>query len=265
LKEARAKRDEARKLVEVGIVPLSPKNSSILEEQSQKITFSSISSEWFDLRRKEDRDAKTIDRTESRIRRFILPFIGNMEMDSINAPLLLNIFRRIESKGVYETAHRVLNTCGQIFRYAILKGDATRDPTSDLRGALLTPKANHFATITDPKEITSLLLACGDYEGSEVVRIALLLLPLVFVRPGELRHMEWTEVDFNNRRWTIPSDKMKAKRIHIVPLSEQALELLYQLYKLTGHGRYAFTSLRTPAGNRPISDNTINAALRRLG
>jgi integrase len=265
LKEARIKRDEARKLVEAGIKPASPNKAGLGDEASPKITFASIAKEWFDLRRKEDRDAKTIDRTESRIRRFILPFIGQMEMDAINAPLLLNVFRRIESKGVIETAHRTLNTCGQIFRYAILKGDATRDPTADLRGALLAPKENHFATITNPKEITLLLHACDGYVGSEMVCIALALLPMIFVRPGELRHMEWSEIDFENKRWTIPPEKMKMKRMHIVPLSKQALELLRQLFKFTGHGRYAFPSVRTPAGDRPMSDNTINAALRRLG
>ncbi|MDR3278898.1 MAG: site-specific integrase [Synergistaceae bacterium] len=186
-------------------------------------------------------------------------------MDSINAPLLLNVFRRIEGKGVYETAHRTLNTCSQVFRYAIIKGDATRDPTADLRGALITPGENHFATITNPKEIAALLRACDGYDGSEMVRTALLLLPMVFVRPGELRHMEWTEVDFDNARWTIPAEKMKAKRIHVVPLSKQALELLQRLFKYTGNVRYAFPSIRTPAGNKSMSDNTINAALRRLG
>ena len=265
LKEARVRRDEARKLVEVGIKPLSPKEAALLEAKSKKTDFSSIAEEWFELRRKENKDPKTIDRDESRIRRFILPFVGHMEMDTINAPLLLNVFRRIESKGIYETAHRTLNTCGQIFRYAIIKGEATRDSTADLRWALLTPKENHFATITNPKEIASLLRAFDGYLGSEVVRIALFLLPLVFVRPGELRRMEWAEIDFDNRRWTIPADKMKAKRVHIVPLSNQALELLQGLFRLTGKGRFAFPSIRTPAGNSPMSDNTINAALRRLG
>jgi integrase len=265
LKEARSKRDEVRKLVESGIKPVTLKGNTLQEENSSITTFASVSKEWFDLRRKEDRDAKTIDRTESRIRRFILPFIGHMEMDAINAPLLLNVFRRIESKGVYETAHRTLNTCGQIFRYAIVKGDTLRDPTSDLRGALLIPKENHYSTITNPKEIASLLSACEGYLGSDIVRIALSLLPLVFVRPGELRHMEWTEVDFDSRRWTIPDHKMKSRRIHIVPLSQQALDLLRELLKFSGRGRYAFPSVRTPAGDRPMSDNTINAALRRLG
>jgi integrase len=265
LKEARAKRDEARKLVESGKKPPTPKEIAIQAESEKKNTFSSLAKEWFELRVKEGRDPKTVARDESRVHRLILPFVGHMEMGEISAPLLLNVFRRIENKGILETAHRTLNTCGQIFRYAIVKGDALRDPTADLRGALLTPKENHYPTITDPKEIGALLRACDGYLGSEVVRIALLLLAYVFLRPGELRRMEWAEVDFDRYRWTIPAEKMKAKRIHIVPLSNQAYDLLRQLHKLTGNGRYGFPSFRTHTGNSPMSDNTINGALRRLG
>jgi integrase len=145
----------------------------------------------------------------------------------------------------------------QIFRYAVITGRASRDrdPSSDLKGALLSVKARHFSTVTKPKDIGPLLLACEGYQGSEVVRIGLLISALTFVRPGELRQMEWTEVDFDNAEWRIAAEKMKMQRPHIVPLSTQAMELLKRLHDITGHGRYAFPSYRTPAGDRAMSNN----------
>jgi integrase len=265
LKEARSARDEARKQVAVGIKPKSPKQIQEEEIAVRKITFEDVAMEWLELRKKENRSEKTTKQTESRLKRYVFPFLGRMSPDEIQAPLLLNVIRRIEAMGIIEMAHRVLGVCGQIFRYAIITGNATRDPSADLKGALITRQVKHFATITEPKAIGRLLLACEDYSGSEVVKTALRLSPLFFVRPGELRKMEWSEVDLEAARWTIPEHKMKMRRIHIVPLSRQVLEILNGLFKITGHGRFAFPSFRTPAGDRPMSDNTVNAALRRLG
>jgi integrase len=265
LKEAREARDAARKQVSVGVKPKSPRQIQEDEIAARKITFEDVAMEWLELRKKEQRSEKTTKQTESRLKRYVFPFLGRMSPDEIQAPLLLNVIRRIETMGIIEMAHRVLGVCGQIFRYAIITGNATRDPSADLKGALITRQVKHFATITEPKAIGKLLLDCEDYSGSEVVKIALRLSPLVFVRPGELRKMEWNEVNFETERWTIPENKMKMRRTHIVPLSRQALEILKDLFKITGHGRYAFPSYRTPAGDRPMSDNTVNAALRRLG
>jgi integrase len=265
LKDARAMRDDARKLIVLGIRPESPKQANSNELTQPQNTFANIAQEWLAHRRKEGRSEKTLSGVESRLHRLVLPFLGNMEMDQILAPVLLDVIKRIEAKGTLETAHRVLNLCGQIFRFAIVTGKATRDPSSDLKGALLSVKAKHFSTITTPREIGPLITACNGYQGSEVVRIGLLISALTFARPGELRQMEWSEVDLDAAEWRIAGEKMKMKRPHIVPLSTQAIELLRQLFKITGHGRYAFPSYRTPAGDRPMSDNTLNAALRRLG
>jgi len=265
LKEARSRRDEARKQVSVGVKPKSPMRIEAEENSVPTVTFESVAMEWLEKCSKEQRSAKALKQTEARLRRYVLPFIGKLEPDKIQSPLLLNVIRRIEAQGIIEMAHRVLSVCGQIFRYAIVTGNATRDPSADLKGALVSRQTKHFATIIDPKEIGPLLRVCEGYAGSEVVKIALSLTALTFVRPGELRHMEWSEVDLETARWTIPADKMKMKRIHIVPLAAQAVELLQKLYKITGHGRYAFPSYRTPAGDRPMSDNTVNAALRRSG
>jgi integrase len=265
LKEARIKRDEARKEVSVGIKPISPKHKEVEGELEHEITFQNIAMEWLEKRKKETKSEKTQKQIEARLRRYVFPFIGRLEPDKIQAPLLLNVIRRIEAQGIIEMAHRVLGVCGQIFRYAIITGNASRDPSADLKGALITRQTKHFSTITAPKEIAGLLSVCEEYNGSEVVKIALQLSALTFVRPGELRHMEWHEVDLENARWTIAPDKMKMKRTHIVPLSTQAIALLQKLFTQTGHGRYAFPSYRTPAGDRPMSENTVNAALRRLG
>ena len=175
----------------------------------------------------------------------------------------MTVLRRIEAKGILETAHRTQQNCGQVFRYAIATGRAERDPSNDLRGALPPASGKHMATITDPKEIAGLLRAIDDYRGGIVTRCALQLAPLVFVRPGELRHAEWGEIDFDAAEWRIPAEKMKAGTLHIVPLSRQVLDILREIHPLTGNGRYVFPSPRTDS--RPMSNNAILAALRRMG
>jgi integrase len=171
--------------------------------------------------------------------------------------------RRIETRGKYETARRLRSTCGMVFRYAIATGRAERDPSADLRGALTTPTVNHRAAILEPKAIGALLRAIDGFAGHAAIALALRLAPLVFVRPGELRHAEWKEFDLNNSEWRIPAEKMKMRRPHRVPLSRQALAILKELEPVTGHSRWLFPSVRSVT--RPISENTLNAALRRLG
>ena len=162
-----------------------------------------------------------------------------------------------------ETAHRALQNCGQVFRYAIATGRAERDPTGDLRGALPPVKQTHHAAITDPKAIGELLRAIDGYEGSFVTKCALCLAPLVFVRPGELRNAEWTEINLDLGEWNIPAERMKMREPHLVPLSTQTIKILRELYALTGNGRYVFPGARS--SKRPMSDNAILAALRRMG
>jgi integrase len=174
----------------------------------------------------------------------------------------LGVLRRLESRGILHSAHNIRGICGQIFRYAVATGRAERDPSADLRGALSPVKTINRAAITDPVKVGELLRAIDNYKGSFVVQSALKFAPLTFVRPGELRHAQWTEIDFEKAEWNIPAEKMKMKQPHLVPLSKQAINVLAELKKLTGNGQYVFPG-RTSA--RPMSDNAILAALRYMG
>jgi integrase len=263
LKDARAKRDEARALVSAGIKPPSPRKPA--DSGLAGATFASVAAEWLEQQKKTRRNPQSLQTVEARTRRYLLPFIGNMGLDDIQAPLLLNIVRQIEARGTIETAHRALGICGQIFRFAVASGRASRDPSSDLKGALQTRAHVHFAAITSPKGIGELMRACDSYRGSFAVKAALAVSALTFVRPGELRHMEWADVDLGKAEWRIRAENMKMRRPHVVPLSRQAVGILKLLREATGHGRYAFPSYRTPGGDRPMSETAVNAALRRLG
>ena len=176
---------------------------------------------------------------------------------------MLTVVRRIEQRGALEIARRALQNCGQVFRYAVATGRAERDPSGDLRGALVPIKGKHFAALTDPKQVGPLLRVLDGYQGTLIVRCALRLAPLVFVRPGELRKAEWSDIDLEAAEWRYTVTKTDTS--HLVPLARQAVEILSELYPLTGQGRYVFPSGRTPNGDRPMSDNAILAALRRLG
>ena len=198
-----------------------------------------------------------------RLERDLFPFLGNRPIADVSAPDLLSVLRRIESRGALETTHRAKQNCGQIFRYAIATGRAERDPSADLRGALTPWKPQHYATITNPKDIGQLLRAFDGYSGSHVTRSALQLAPLVFVRPGELRQAEWKEFNLEQAIWYLPAEKMKARQPHIVPLSTQAIEILLEIHELTGTGRYVFPGARSR--KKPMSENAINAALRGMG
>jgi integrase len=193
----------------------------------------------------------------------LIPLLGSRPINEIKAPELLSVLRRAESRGALELAHRLRAIAGQVFRYAVATGRAERDPSVDLRGAIPPPKVKHHAAITDPKEVALLLRALDGYQGGFVVKCALRLAPLLFVRPGELRHAEWAEINLDEAVWNIPAHKMKMKQAHIVPLCNQVIEILKELQEYTGAGRYAFPSVRTHA--RPMSENTVNAALRHAG
>jgi integrase len=263
LKEAREKLDDARKLLSNGVDPAEFKKEvkNKLLEQTEN-SFKAVALEWFT----KNKHVWTEGHSRTIIRRLelnIFPWLGGQPVSSITAPDILTALRRIENRGAVETAHRVHQICGQVFRYAIATGRADRDPSADLRGALPPTKSKRMATIIDPEKIGELLRAIDGYEGQLITKCALRLAPLVFVRPGELRHAEWQEINFDQAEWKIPGEKMKMRTIHIVPLAHQAVSILREIEPLTGQGRYVFPSLRSAA--RPMSNNTVNAALRRMG
>lgn len=262
LAEARRRRDAARVAIRDGADPAAVKRSrKVAERLSAANSFEAIASEWLETQRRKLAPA-TFAKSEWLLGN-VTPWIGALPIAEIDAPTLLATLRRIEARGAHESAHRTKEKCGQVFRYAIATGRATRDPSADLRGALAPIVRTSRAAITDPGLMGDLLRALDGYSGQFVTRCALRLGPLVFVRPGELRHAEWSEFDLDAALWRIPAHKMKMREAHTVPLSPQAVAILRELEPLTGRGRYLFPSLRTPA--EPMSENTINAALRRLG
>lgn len=201
-----------------------------------------------------------------RLEQNIFPWLGTFATKSISPTQLLAVLRRMESRGALETAHRVRASCGQVLRYAIATGRAERDITQDIKEAIASPSHGHFASITDPEKVGELLRAIDSYEGTFIVKSALKMAPLVFVRPGELRRAEWSEINWEEKEWRIPAERMKARQQHIVPLSDQAIKILQELFPLTGCGaaaKYLFPSPRTLT--RPMSDNAILSALRRMG
>ena len=260
LKEARLKRDEI-------LLAKAKGEKFITTAQEQEFsTFKDVAEDWFKRKMEGVRSESHAQRTYSRLVRFVYPAIGKRHIKDITAPDILSILRQIEAAGKIETAHRVSQIISQVFRYGIAIGVAERDPCADLRGALTPNKERHFPTITDPQEIRQLLRAIDTLEGSPIVQNALWFLALTFVRPGELRTAEWSEINTERAEWRIPAEKMKMKRPHIVPLSTQAIEVLEKMRHITGHGRYVFPAVRNiTKGDRPMSDGTMNAALRRLG
>ncbi len=263
LKLARERRDESRAMVARGVDPAQTRKAHkcALEEVAAN-SFESIAMEWYTKFCK-DLAPTSLERVDRCLQSDLLPWVGKLPVKDVTAPVLLEVVRRVEQRGAIETAHRTLQTAGRIFRYAIATGRAERDPSQDLRGALPPKKTKHHATIVNPDGIAGLLRAIDTYEGHFVTRCALRLAPLVFARPGELRHAEWSEVDLGREEWRIPAEKMKMRDPHVVPLSRQSLHIIRELQPLTGGGRYLFPSVRTE--KRPMSENTVTGALRRLG
>jgi len=261
LLDARQRRDDARKMLANDIDPGAVRKAQKQAKAEETETFEVIAREWhnkFMVTWKKSH----YERVLSRLERDVFPHLGKRPIEQIKAPELLGVLRRLESRGITHTAHIIRGICGQIFRYAVATGRAERDPSADLRGALPPVKTINRAAITDPVKAGELLRAIDSYRGSFVVQSALKFAPLTFVRPGELRHAEWSEIDLDKAEWNIPAEKMKMKQPHLVPLSRQAIEVLTELKKLTGQGRYAFPG-RT--SSRPMSDNAILAALRYMG
>jgi integrase len=259
LKEARERRDAARKQLEAG---QNPSNVRAEARNQQGVTFEALAKEWLS---RQTFSAKTRSKAEWMLNDLVMPHLGARPIHELTAPEILAVLRRIESRGKLETCHRTKWRIGQIIRYAVATGRAQRDPTGDLKGALTAAKTVNRRAITAPRRFGELLLAIDGYTGQGATWAAMKLAPLVFVRPGELRAAQWAEftLDGDSPEWRIPAERMKMKEEHIVPLSRQAVAILRELQLTAGRRTYLFTSLRS--WQRPLSDNTLNAALRRLG
>ena len=258
---ARERRDSARKLLADGVDPSANRkaqNAAKVERAAN--SFETVAREWY-AKFAPGWVAGHGEKIIRRLERDIFPWIGAKPIAEVTAPELLKAIRRIEERGANETAHRAMQNCGQVFRYAIATGRAERDISADLRGALAPAKGKHHAAITEPKGLAPLLRAMHGYEGALPTRTALQLAPLLFVRPGELRKAEWAHIDLDHGEWRYLVTKTSTE--HIVPLARQAVEMLRELQPLTGAGRYVFPGARSEA--RPMSDVTLTAALRRLG
>lgn len=261
LRDARERRADARKAIAGGIDP-SAKKQAEKRAQTAADTFEAVAREWINARSGEW-SVSNKHQVTRRLERDAFPWVGQAKVHELEPPEVLQMLRRIEGRGAIETAHRVKQLVGQVMRFAVATGRAQRDPTPDLQGALKTRRVKRYASIISPGEIGPLLKAIDGYAGQYATRCALQLAPMVFVRPGELRKAEWAECDFEVGEWRIPASRMKMDAPHIVPLATQAIDILRDLKPLTGRGRYVFPGARS--NDRPMSENTINAALRRLG
>lgn len=258
LKEARDKRDAMRKQLDAGITPAESKRQ---QRDAQANTFDAVAAEWLGTQQLAD-----ITRTKAEwLFGLVRLDIGTRPIADLKPAEILKALRKIEAKGLYETTLRVKQRISQVFRYAIATERAETDPTYSLRGALKSPEVTNRASLIDPVRVGELMLAIDGYVGQPTTHCALKLAPLTFVRPGELRAAEWSEFQLDGKEptWRIPGARMKMGTPHVVPLSKQAVAVLREIQPLTGRGRYVFPSLRS--AERPMSDNTINAALRRLG
>lgn len=262
--DARLRREDARQLlangVDPGAVRRDAKQAKAEAARASDQTFEAIGRDWM---ARQDVAEVTANKTRWILESFLFPKLGRRPIAEITPRELLDVLRKIEATGKLETAKRAKVKAGQVFRYAVLEGKVESDPTASLKGALKPPKGKHHAAVTDPSRIGQLLRAIDGYGGQFTTLRALQLAPLVFVRPGELRQAVWSEFDLDGAIWRIPAERMKMKAAHVVPLSTQAVDILRALWPLTGHGYYVFPGIRTD--RRPMSENTINAALRGLG
>ena len=262
LKDARAKRDELCKIRDKGDDPAEVLNA---KKNEVNLSFEFIAREWIDKQLEGVTTKRHVRSVANRLRDYVFPRIGDKNIKEITAPQILDILRKIEEQEKIYTAHQVSQYCSRVFRYAIATGRAERDPVADLRGALKPCKTKHRAAIINVEEIKQLLLAMKNFIGTEVVKAAVWFSAYTFCRPGEIRQAEWSEINFEACEWRIPAEKMKARRIHIVPLAPQVIQLLKDLQPITGRGRYIFPNLRAKTGNQPMSENAVLYAIRRMG
>ena len=263
LSDARNKRDEARNLLANDIDPSEVKRAK-KQNRSEEAgnSFQVIAAEWFETRMANKAQGYK-DRTWRLLKNDLFPALGSRAINQITAPELLKPLRKIEARGAVEIAHRAKQTAGQIFRYGVATGRCERDPSTDLKGALKPRTSKHFAAITEPQAVGRLLVAISGFEGTPVVKTALQLSPILFARPGEIRAMEWSEINWEVAQWEIPAKKMKMGQPHIVPMPSQAIALLEELHPLTSRSKYVFPSAR--GASRPLSDNGVRTGLRTLG
>lgn len=260
---ARRARDEARVLLAAGADPSAAKQEQkVATLRAAAATFESVARDWLKTSGKK-RAEITQSRVESWFEREVFPAIGALPIDKVRPKNILEMLRTMEARGIIDSMHRVRGYCSQVFEFAMVSELADRDPTIGVAAALQQRTEAHYATLTDPQQVGALLRAIYDYRGHPACTYALRIAPYVFVRPGELRTAEWSEIDLGAAEWRIPAAKMKMAIDHIVPLSRQVVVLFEELKQKTGHGRFAFPSIRST--NRPMSDNTVNAALRQLG
>ncbi|MGF6350827.1 tyrosine-type recombinase/integrase [Variovorax sp. W2I14] len=264
LAKARQRRDKAREQLADGINPSEAKREEKLTKANAAAnTFEAVAREWLDKTSNKRADA-TQAKVTNWLEKDVFPGIGRMPVADLKARDVLDkVARKMEARGIHESAHRIVQICSQVLRFAVATGLVDRDVTADLRGALVSVNTTHYAAITEPKQVGQLMRAVAGYAGHPTTAAALRLSPLVFLRPGELRAAEWAEIDLNAAEWRIPGARMKMGVEHLVPLSRQAVEILKAVQPITGHGRFVFPSIRT--GERCMSENTINAALRGMG
>ena len=261
LEMARQRREEARKLVAQGVDPGKMRKAQEKQLRNKAAnTFEVIANEWI-KKCSNEWVPEYRERVHQRLKQDIFPCIGRTPIGEMTSPKLLEVIRRIEQRGVVETAHRILGVCGRIFRYAIATGHIQNNPCDSLRGALKTAKTKSFASVIEPQKVAQVLRMIDAYDGTLAVQCALRLAPLVFVRPGELRKAEWKDIDLEKGEWKYLVTKTQTP--HVVPLARQSIKILKEVQPLTGHGRYVFPSSRTYS--RPMSDNALLAAMRRMG
>lgn len=260
LADARLQRELLKAEITAGNDPAAIKKSEKLSTAAN--LFGIIANEWFDVKIK-PQSAVHAKRTGSILKNHLMPHLADRLMADVKPPELLNVLRLVEGKGSINTAHRAKQIAGQIYRYAIASGRAETDPSAHLKGALVNEKPKHFGAITEPSEVANLLIAIDAYTGYPIVTAALKISPLLFQRPGEIRHMEWSEIDFDDALWSIPANKIKTKIDHLVPLSTQAIAVLRHIEQYTGRSRYVFPSARS--NDRALSENAVRVALRTMG
>jgi len=262
LKDARERRDAAQKQLVNGINPSEARKEQKAGVLQESLTFETVAREWHS-----EANAPHTGGHQARVirdlERDVFPLLGAKPVASVSPHEILATVKKIVERGAPESARRILQNIGAVYRYAVLNLICPHDPSSVLRGAIPPPKSRHYATLTDTRDVAGLLRAIDTYRGSQLTKAALMLLAYTFVRPGEIRHAEWAEIDLEAREWRIPAGKTKMNALHIVPLAKQALDILDAIRPWTGHGKYVFPSVRSQ--DRAMSSNTLNAALRRLG
>jgi len=272
LSAARGQRDDAKKMLSNGVDPgVNKRAQRDSKSSAQANSFEVIAREWHDIKKdewSESHASKMLQRFEKNI----FPWLGARPISEIEPPEVLEVLRRMESRGALETAKKMKYACGQVFRYAVASGRASRDQTADLKDALKTPLTKNMAALTAPKEVAELLRSSDEYGGTFVVKCALRLAPLFFCRPGELRHTEWSEIDFDNAELNVPFERLKMKKteklknkgkLFLIPLSRQSVAILKELHPLTRHSKYVFPGHRSPS--RCMSENAVLLALRKMG